>query len=339
MDEIGRLLRAAREARGETIADIESETKIRGRYIQALEAGTPELLPGEVFIKGFLRTYANYLGLDGPELVERYKALSGRPATFHTAATGPRPAPKAVPAAADSAPTVVPAPSVPAAPTVQVPPPPLSVPTLLSHSAAPAAGAKAAAPRTPVPVRAAAANHYPAATRRPARFSPAIFWGAGLLILAVVLGVWLVRSGNRPGTLPPPAPAAGQPTTPAPSPAPAPTPAPAPPPPPAVKVEKGSLKVIAGNTTLPVTISNAAEITFNASALDRCWLRVVADGKTAPLFEGTLNPGETLQWKAASRLEIIAGYPKGLAATINGQTFSPVDGSNNPIWLDINLVK
>lgn len=78
MEEIGRRLRQAREARGITLETAEEETKIRRRYIEALEVGRVADLPGEVYVKGFLRTYGNYLGLDGPELVEAYKLATER---------------------------------------------------------------------------------------------------------------------------------------------------------------------------------------------------------------------------------------------------------------------
>ncbi|HYG58950.1 MAG TPA: helix-turn-helix domain-containing protein, partial [Symbiobacteriaceae bacterium] len=73
MEEIGRRLRAAREARGITLEVTEDETKIRRKYIEALEAGQEAGLPGDAYLKGFLRTYGNYLGLDGTALVDEYK--------------------------------------------------------------------------------------------------------------------------------------------------------------------------------------------------------------------------------------------------------------------------
>ena len=73
MEEIGRRLREAREARGIALATAEDETKIRRKYIEALESGREADLPGEAYLKGFLRTYGNYLGLDGPAMVEAYK--------------------------------------------------------------------------------------------------------------------------------------------------------------------------------------------------------------------------------------------------------------------------
>ncbi|MCR4402145.1 MAG: helix-turn-helix domain-containing protein [Firmicutes bacterium] len=74
MRELGELLRKAREAKGLTISDVQEATKIRGRYLEAIEQGELEVLPGEVYVRGFLRNYAEAVGLRGDEIVERYKA-------------------------------------------------------------------------------------------------------------------------------------------------------------------------------------------------------------------------------------------------------------------------
>ena len=74
MEEIGRRLQAARLAKGLTLQNVEDETRIRKKYLEALENGRTAVIPGEVYVKGFLRTYANHLGLDGEALVEEYKA-------------------------------------------------------------------------------------------------------------------------------------------------------------------------------------------------------------------------------------------------------------------------
>jgi hypothetical protein len=81
--EIGSSLREARVRQGLEIAQIESATKIRGKYLHALEDEQFELLPSETYIKGFLRTYAEHLGLDGQlyadEFTSRYVAAEEQP--------------------------------------------------------------------------------------------------------------------------------------------------------------------------------------------------------------------------------------------------------------------
>ncbi|MGX6449134.1 helix-turn-helix domain-containing protein [Patulibacter sp. S7RM1-6] len=73
MAEIGATLREARMRAGIDIAEVESRTKIRAKYLRALENEEWSLLPGPTFVKSFLRTYAETLGLDAKLLVEEYK--------------------------------------------------------------------------------------------------------------------------------------------------------------------------------------------------------------------------------------------------------------------------
>ncbi|HOR00247.1 MAG TPA: DUF4115 domain-containing protein [Anaerolineae bacterium] len=69
MGELGERLRQAREAKGLTLEQVEEITKIRRRYLQALEEEDFGQLPGEVFVRGFLRNYALALGLDAEEIL------------------------------------------------------------------------------------------------------------------------------------------------------------------------------------------------------------------------------------------------------------------------------
>jgi hypothetical protein len=70
--EIGNSLREARERQGLGYPEIELATKIRARYIRALEEEDFTSIPGDAYIRGFLRTYAEYLGLDGDVYVDEY---------------------------------------------------------------------------------------------------------------------------------------------------------------------------------------------------------------------------------------------------------------------------
>jgi cytoskeleton protein RodZ len=70
---VGDELRMRRESMGKSIRDIVDAVRIQYRYLEALEDGRLEDLPGTVYALGFVRTYAEYLGLDGPEMVARYK--------------------------------------------------------------------------------------------------------------------------------------------------------------------------------------------------------------------------------------------------------------------------
>ncbi len=74
---IGDKLRQAREAKQLSIRDAEKETSIRALYIEAIEKGEYKTLPGEAYLRGFIKSYANFLGLDGQALVEEYKGERG----------------------------------------------------------------------------------------------------------------------------------------------------------------------------------------------------------------------------------------------------------------------
>jgi cytoskeletal protein RodZ len=78
---LGEVLRAAREAKGTDLTRVERETKIRERYLSALERGEYRELPGAVYTKGFLRNYGAYLGLDPEYLIDLYR--------LETSTTGP----------------------------------------------------------------------------------------------------------------------------------------------------------------------------------------------------------------------------------------------------------
>jgi cytoskeletal protein RodZ len=73
MPDIGTTLREARMRARIDISEIETETKIRAKYLRALENEEWDLLPGPTYVKSFLRTYADALGLDGKLLIEEYK--------------------------------------------------------------------------------------------------------------------------------------------------------------------------------------------------------------------------------------------------------------------------
>jgi cytoskeleton protein RodZ len=74
MGEIGEILRERRMALKIDVHDVEEATKIRAKYLRALENEEYNLLPGNAYVKSFLRTYAEYLELDSRALVDQYRA-------------------------------------------------------------------------------------------------------------------------------------------------------------------------------------------------------------------------------------------------------------------------
>lgn len=71
---VGPTLKAARDKTGKSLADVATLLRIRQPYLQALEEGRHRDLPGGTYAIGFLRTYGDFLGLDGEEMVRRFRA-------------------------------------------------------------------------------------------------------------------------------------------------------------------------------------------------------------------------------------------------------------------------
>lgn len=78
MDELGSILREAREAKGLTLVEVQDRIRISARYLEALENGQYAALPTPVHVRGFLRNYARFLALDPQPLLERYEAQQHR---------------------------------------------------------------------------------------------------------------------------------------------------------------------------------------------------------------------------------------------------------------------
>src|SRR4051794_15062503 len=90
MPEIGATLREARMPARIDISELEAETKIRAKYLRALENEEWDLLPGPTYVKSFLREYADSLGLDGKLLVEEDKLRHERPSYCELQPISPR---------------------------------------------------------------------------------------------------------------------------------------------------------------------------------------------------------------------------------------------------------
>src|SRR3954467_14693129 len=89
MPEIGETLRETRMRRRIDMTEVEAATKIRAKYLRALENEEWDLLPGPTFVKTFLRTYAEYLDLDPRLLVEEYRQRYERPSGQDLTPFGP----------------------------------------------------------------------------------------------------------------------------------------------------------------------------------------------------------------------------------------------------------
>ena len=89
MPEIGETLREARMRAKIDVSEVEATTKIRAKYLRALENEEWGLLPGPTFVRSFLRTYADYLGLDSKLLVEEYRLRHEHPSELDLAPIAP----------------------------------------------------------------------------------------------------------------------------------------------------------------------------------------------------------------------------------------------------------
>lgn len=77
--ELGNLLKKTREERGIQLESIQKDTKIRLKYLQAIEDGEFSAIPGgDVYIKGFLKSYAEAVGLTTSEILRQYRKISGK---------------------------------------------------------------------------------------------------------------------------------------------------------------------------------------------------------------------------------------------------------------------
>lgn len=89
MRELGQILQEAREAKGITLEEVESATHMRVKFLRALEQGQPEVFLTPLQLRGFLRNYATYLGLDPEPLLERYILTNGsRPVQVQPSTNG-----------------------------------------------------------------------------------------------------------------------------------------------------------------------------------------------------------------------------------------------------------
>ncbi|MBB6635321.1 helix-turn-helix domain-containing protein [Cohnella thailandensis] len=86
MSDLGLLLRKAREQRGYTLDDIQEATKIRKRYLEAIETGDYKVLPGSFYVRAFVKTYAETVGLDAEEVLRLYHKELPKPTAAETAA-------------------------------------------------------------------------------------------------------------------------------------------------------------------------------------------------------------------------------------------------------------
>lgn len=278
--EIGQDLRAARESRGRTLEEVAAQTRMKVSHLRALEEGDESALPEPVYVKSFIRKYAQAVGLPADELANQYwetKPLPPAPVqkqeinlpwwifpwviaalligvVIYFIAVAPRSVPEAgplvtpspLPTATPASPSAVPGAASPSLPTATGAAPV----TTLSPSPAPAPGAATPAPTVTSPATPAPATPRPTAT-----------------------------------------PAA----TPQPTPSPTPTPSP-----------------------VPVSVPAGEDLRVRIVANEASWLRVLRDGQQ--VYVGTLAAGQAMSWTATQNLNVSIGNAGGVEVLLGDRS-------------------
>jgi cytoskeleton protein RodZ len=329
---LGARLQQARQARGVSALQVEIDTRIRATVITALESGDYESLPPEPFLRGLIRTYALYLGLDGEEMLRLYVADFAPPPP-------PPPPPPVIRRA--------PAPVMPKEPEPIIAPP-ANAPgkSLFAHvspkieSSTPPPPPESLAPVTPIISSDMPPEKVPAMptaqlifSRRLPRVMPIqlptwviIAIGVGIAIFVLACGVLIftqvlpaaITLFNPPRTLTPTrAPATRTPTLQAGA---APTGVPtfaATAPPfstvPLTQTTSAAARATPRRTIEPVTTG----LNLDIEAVEKVTVHVGADGVL--VFEGTLDPGSTRTWSARESLYVSIENAKGATLIFNGK--------------------
>lgn len=74
MTELGRKLQEAREAKGLSLSDVQESTKIQKRYLEGIEQGNYDIMPGKFYVRAFIKQYAEAVGLNADELFEEFRS-------------------------------------------------------------------------------------------------------------------------------------------------------------------------------------------------------------------------------------------------------------------------
>ncbi len=298
--EVGDQLRRARESKHWSLEEAERTTGIRKRFLQAMEEGRWDMLPGELQVRGFLKSYSNHLGLNGEEMLALHerRVQSAQTTTALQAASPQRPV------------TVRPAP-----PQSARPKPPVTQPT---RPAVPTATQTQPAPQSAAPVAAPSAPPKPfvssTATTAQKILSQLPSWltlEVGLIALAAILVMCVIvllvslLTEPAPSSKPAPRPTATRLTR---------------------AVEPSPTAPSATSTALPVSANITSSVhptgttgyvQVSLSATEHVWVRVKTDGQTA--FEKMLDPGQTLKWEAKELVVVETGNGAGLTASANGK--------------------
>ncbi len=282
MTDIGSQLRAARESQNLTLEQVFKATRIKQPFLEAIEANQFQALPGPVQARGFVRSYANYLGLDGEHLAsaldaDRTPASDVRPLTPPPVAQQP----------------IVTPPPASTKPIVQAPPKPAIVTPPKPAVAQPEKSTQTSGTRPALKLPSLALNSSkPAASVSSRGGIPTWLLIAGAVVL-FVLGLILVISALS---------SAGQPSAPhglnnVPN-------------------SIGTLPTADHAEQAAAALSNDP-VSITLKTDEHVWARITIDGQTA--FEGMLDPNTVKDWQAADQIIVETGNAAALAVVHQGQ--------------------
>jgi cytoskeletal protein RodZ len=279
MTDIGSQLRAAREAQGLTLEQVFKSTRIKASFLEAIEANQFQALPGPVQARGFVRSYANFLGLDGEQLASALDA-------DRTVTTEVRPMPAAPVSTATSPAATKPLVQAPPKPAISIAPKPavvqpekstqssgthptLKLPTLALNSSKPASSASPSGGGIPTWVL--------------------IVGAVVLFVLGVILVISALSSAAQ-------SPAPGE-----------------------SKNIPNAIETLTNPERAGQTEASLSDgpVSITLKADEHVWVRVSLDGQTA--FEGMLDPGTVKDWLAAEQIIVETGNGAALTVVHQGQ--------------------
>ncbi len=256
---VGDILRQERERQKLTIKDIEQGTSIRALYIEAIENGEYNKLPGNVYTKGFIKNYGNFLKLDGESLSHQFSNEVAPPPpvaeiTSESSKKSTETPPNNMPT--DEA-------SIVSETIPEVTPQRHSEPEIKLRSADRSEGSNSG-----------------------------LLVAAIILIVAIAGGLWYYFTNIEGKELAQNPPTQSQQTP---------------------DSSSSSSATSASASTPAATVEG---LNLQAKFNDRCWARVIVDGRVA--YEGTAEAGQTLSWQATDRIMVTAGNAGAVEFIENG---------------------
>jgi len=304
MNELGQLLRETREGSQISLAEAEARTRIRQKFIAAMEAEEWDSMPGDVTTRGFLRKYAAYLGLDEARVFQLYQSRS-KPAT---------PPEMPVPSSerpVDYRPIEM---DLSSGPTRQIPWRWLAVIAAIvliglgawwfyAYRPAWISNLQAMPRSLPNPADVIALESTPTSTAT----------------------VQIIRVTATP-TATPQATATATATSVATTPPTSPTP----------EASPGTPGPTIDATTATSTFAPAERIRLRIEVTERSWLRLLVDNKIAQ--ETVLEPGTTSEWEAFQSIVLRTGNGAGVLVTLNDQKLPPLGSQGEVVELRWDLI-